>query len=396
MKQIRALKQAAAVVPIAFGGKRNRSRRILAERLAPLRGASTKIAQLMTARDGEDAGEALEALPLSKLQPTLQRVIPDLIADGCDIAPQGRRASLAQVHRARLGGGRDVALKVLLPGVEDDLLSDLSVVGWVGRRAAQKLNQRFDGVEVSDWVSALGDELIGELDYEAEGRIQARYRDAAREVPGVVVPEPVLARAEVLVSVWEEGSSLAEAMAWDDEAARARAGEALSRGILVPMLEHGLVHGDLHPGNVAFRAASESCGESAVVLYDFGATREIDEPAREAWKALIQGDRPAWDALMELGFDGDRLEPLRDRLDGFTALVFGPFREEGPVRIDSAARKASVERLLGEQRMVPRLASPTSAIPVIRTLSGLLSILGHLKASMELAPITLGSSCRAS
>ncbi len=379
MKPLRALKQAAAVAPLAMKGRKGGSRQVLAERLAPLKGASTKIAQLLTARDGEDAGETLEPLPLDQLLPIVHAAAPGLLTEGSRVEPLGRRASLAQVHRAHLEDGREVALKILLPGVGDDLRSDLSVVGWVGRRASRRLNERFDGVGVDEWIAALGDELIGELDYRSEGEIQVRYREAVAAFDGVLVPELVLAEDEVLVSAWEGGSSLADAMGWE-AALRARLGASLARAVLAPMLSEGLVHGDLHPGNVAFRR--EGGGE--VVLYDFGATRQVNPAAREAWNALLHGDGPAWDSLLALGFDGERLAPLRDKLDEFVALLFAPFRSSEAVHVDGAMRKAKVEELLGEHRMVPRLAAPTSTIPAIRTLSGLLSVLGHLDAPMEL------------
>lgn len=378
MKILRTLKQAAAVVPIAMGLGRGRSRKALAERLGPLRGASTKIAQLLSARDGEDAGRALKPLPLKKLLPMLRAAAPELLGDGATVEPRGRRASLGQVHRARLTDGRDAAVKVLLPGVAGDLRSDLSVVGWIGRRAGRRLEQRFDGVAVDDWITALGDELVGELDYRAEGLVQDRYREAAAHVSPAIVPAMILAKDEVLLSAWQGGSPLMDAATWAPEI-RAQLGEGLIEAILAPMLSAGLVHGDLHPGNVAFR--EDRGGE--VVIYDFGATREIAPAARQAWRALLRGDGPAWDALMALGFDGERLQPLRDRLDEFGALLFAPFRQRRPVRIDAAERRASLEALLGEHRMVPRLAAPTSAIPAIRTLSGLLSIIGHLDVAME-------------
>ncbi|QDV09423.1 putative ubiquinone biosynthesis protein UbiB [Planctomycetes bacterium Poly30] len=379
MKSLRTLRQAAAIVPIAMGRGKGRSRQALAERLGPLRGASTKVAQLLSARDGEDAGRALEPLPLARLLPVMRAAAPTLLGDGATIGAQGRRASLGQVHRAELSDGRDAAVKVLLPGVESDLRSDLGLMGWVGRRAGRRLRQRFDGVAVDDWIAALGDELLAELDYRAEAEAQGRYGRAVSSLPHAVVPAVIVAGDEVLISTWEGGSALADAVAWEPDK-RAQLGEALTGAILHPMLTDGLVHGDLHPGNVAFR--EDRGGE--IVLYDFGATREISLPARQAWRALLRGEVPAWDALLTLGFDAERLAPLRDRLDALAALLFAPFRERNATQIDGAERRARADALLGEHRMVPRLAAPTSAIPMIRTLSGLFTILGHLAAPMEL------------
>lgn len=374
MRPIRVLRQAVAAAPLLLA-RRRASRRALAARLGPLRGASTKVAQLLAALDGEDAGRALDPVPLRALLPAVRAAAGDLLGEPPDIEPEGRRASLGQVHRARLTDGRPAALKVLLPGVEADLRADLALAGWLGRRAGRRAAARIGGVEVDDWIGTLGDELLGELDYRAEGEAQRAYRDAVVGVEGVVVPELVRATDGMLVSTWEEAAPLSEAMGWEGPL-RARLGETLAAGVLRALLGPGLAHGDLHPGNVGFRRTGE------VVLYDFGATRRLAADAVVAWRALVRGTGDPWDALLALGFDPDRLEPIRPGLAELAALLFGPFRGPLPTRVRAEPRRARAAELLGEHRMAPRLAAPPDLTPAVRTLSGLLSILGHLDVPM--------------
>ena len=48
-----------------------------------------------------------------------------------EIEPEGRAASLGQVHRARLTSGEDVAVKGQDPGIARAVESDLKLLGWL-------------------------------------------------------------------------------------------------------------------------------------------------------------------------------------------------------------------------------------------------------------------------
>lgn len=379
----RPIRQAAALAaPLLARAARGSARQALEARLAPLQGASTKVAQLLAAREGRDAGARLAPVPLDRL---LAKAAPETRAafdahftslDQLD--PMGRRASLGQVHRGITDRGRTVAVKLTLPGVEKDLGSDLRTLGWVGRRAARR-RTGLDAASVDDWLGALGDELLGELDLPAEGRRQTAFRSAAAALDGFVVPEVIGAAPGLLITGWEPGAQLEDAAGWE-AATRQTLATRLARGVLAPLFDQGLAHGDLHPGNVAFRSGNNP----TAVLYDFGATREAGAESGSRWaRLLVDENADPWDELMALGFDEARLSPLAEHLPELCALVFGPLRG-APTPQEERARR--VEELLGEHRLAPRLAAPTGAIPVVRTVAGLISILGHLDASVTLQP----------
>lgn len=380
---LRPFRHAAALAaPLLARATRGSARRAIEARLGPLQGASTKVAQLLAAREGRDTGAGLKPIPLRRL---LTRITPETRAgleshfssiDQLD--RRGRRASLGQVHQAITDSGRTAAVKLSLPGVDRDLASDLSTLGWVGRRAARR-RTGLDAASIDDWLAALGDELLGELDLPAEAERQRAFRAAAAALEGFVVPEVIGAGPGLLVTAWEPGASLEDAARWEPRL-RAALAERLARGVLEPLFQGDLAHGDLHPGNVAFRA-----GERPVaVLYDFGATRETRPDDGARWeRLLLDGSADPLSELVALGFDEARLAPLAPHLVELCALVFGRLRGES---VPDAERQARVTELLGDHRLAPRLAAPTRAIPVVRTIAGLVAILGHLDSSVALEP----------
>ncbi len=101
------------------------------------------------------------------------------------------RASIAVVHRARLHDGRDVAVKVLRPGIELQVATDLDLFEPLLKMAARhtgdanagSLLQMFDGFRI---------QIGEELDLRNELRAMVNYRQLLDQVdlPLVMVPRP--------------------------------------------------------------------------------------------------------------------------------------------------------------------------------------------------------------
>src|SRR3990170_5598314 len=96
-------------------------------------------------------------------------------------------ASIGQVYRVRLHDGRDVAIKVQYPGVNDAVRADMQNLGML-MRLAKRITPQMDVKAVADELRA---RIIEELDYELEA---SNHRTLARlyrghpfiHVPGVV------------------------------------------------------------------------------------------------------------------------------------------------------------------------------------------------------------------
>ncbi|HEX9944493.1 MAG TPA: AarF/UbiB family protein [Thermoanaerobaculia bacterium] len=164
-------------------------------------------------------------------------------------------ASLAQVHRACLPGGQEVVVKVLRPGIDVLVETDLAAARLALRllRISKKIRRRVDlhrlGVEITETTRA-------ELDLMAEGRNAERF---ARDFAGddrVYLPK--------VFWDWTAGRTLTlENVGWlkiGDLAAldaagirRSQVARDLYRIYLCQIFEHSFVHADPHPGNLFVR-----------------------------------------------------------------------------------------------------------------------------------------------
>jgi ubiquinone biosynthesis protein len=217
--------------------------------------------------DPHPAGEIAE-----QIERELGRPIPELFS-AFEPEPLAA-ASLGQVHAARLHGGEKVAVKVLYPGVERSVAVDLAAtrIGlWL-----------FDFVTVADLGQVyreLRESLLGEMDYEREGR-------AAEEVARNLASDPEVAsrvripaihweatRRRVLTMEFIEGVKINDRVAL--EARGVRVAELVPwavRAFLHMIFRDGFFHCDPHPGNLLVDP------QGRIGIVDFGMNKRL-EPA---------------------------------------------------------------------------------------------------------------------
>ncbi|HYF25850.1 MAG TPA: AarF/UbiB family protein, partial [Baekduia sp.] len=96
-------------------------------------------------------------------------------------------ASIGQVYRATLKDGRDVAVKVQYPGIEEAVRADLGNLGIM----LKLLDRLVPGLGTKEIADEIRDRMVEELDYELEA---ANHRALARQYRGhpfIVVPDVV-------------------------------------------------------------------------------------------------------------------------------------------------------------------------------------------------------------
>ena len=209
-----------------------------------------------------------------------------------DIRPQpAGAASLAQVHEARLLDGRPVVVKVLRPGIDVLVETDLRVIGrvigWL--KWFRFIRRRVD----LDWMIAeFTATTRRELDLHAEGKSAERFAENFADDPGVLLPK-IFWEASAARTLTEENVAFLKIKDRDamraagiDPAAVAR---KLYRVYMRQIFVHDFVHADPHPGNLFVKPSAAGGGAFQVVFVDFGMVAEIPPRLRAALRLFIVG-----------------------------------------------------------------------------------------------------------
>lgn len=191
-------------------------------------------------------------------------------------------ASIAQVHRAVLRDGREVAVKVQRPGIEGRIQSDLHILYTLAHllKGRVKLPGLYSPVGIVREFEAA---MHQELDFLQEARAAVRFRAAFADDPSIVVPwvlEDGGSTRRVLVMQLLKGrpfSSLQSAERPQVEAAM----DHLIEATYAQVFEHGFFHGDPHPGNLMLLE------DGRLAYLDFGLTGQLTVEMRDVVVALF-------------------------------------------------------------------------------------------------------------
>jgi ubiquinone biosynthesis protein len=284
-------------------------------------------------------------------------------------------ASVAQVHAARLADGTDVVLKVQRPGIAAVVERDLDILLTL----AATLEDR------TSWGRTLGllglaagfaDALREELDFTTERDNLAAMAAALGASPcrGVRVPVPHadLSTGRVLVMERLAGTPVGAAqpalVALGPDG-RSRVAGALLATVLDQMLDHGLFHVDLHPGNVLLRP------DGSLGLLDLGSVGRLDSTTRAAFGRLMAAlgsadSLTAGDALLEL-LDRPAEIDERELERALGALIV---RYTAPGASVGAAAFTALFRLVTAHRL-PIPAQVAAVFRTFATLEGTLALI---------------------
>ena len=245
--------------------------------------------------------------PWEEMQPLIERElggrVDDLYAE-FDREPVAA-ASLAQVYRARLHDGTDVAVKVQYPGIDRIVGWDIETIRWLTTIWA-----RIESViDFRPLAAELERNAPDEIDFEHEGRAAEEIAELLASRDDVVVPRIYWERSSrrVLTMDYLDGikiTNVEELRALGvDTAATA---EALIDIYNVMILRHGMFHADPHPGNLFVLPPHD--GEPARIgLVDFGLTKRLPDEFRQQvivlTSAIIAQHRAEVSTAMEdMGF----------------------------------------------------------------------------------------------
>ncbi len=192
-------------------------------------------------------------------------------------------ASLGQVHRAVLRGGREVAVKVQRPGIRERVLKDLDALHELA-----PVFDRFAGptrsVDTARMLEELRHSLVLELDYREEARSLTTMAAQLREFDSIVVPLPVddFTTARVLTMDYVPGVKItAVSPVVRTEVDGAELADQLFRAYLQQILVDGVFHADPHPGNVLLTP------DHRLALIDLGMVGRLSPTVQEHLVKLV-------------------------------------------------------------------------------------------------------------
>jgi ubiquinone biosynthesis protein len=161
-------------------------------------------------------------------------------------------ASLAQVHRAVLHSGRDVAVKIQRPDIHAQLRSDVRILVRMSQ-AMERRTHWAEDMDLSGIVLEFGSTLLTELDYTIEAYNARRLTRVLEPIEGIRVPEVVyelsssgVLTLEFIPGVKSTDTAAIDAAGLDRELLADRVVQAAVKMLMVD----GFFHGDPHPGNV--------------------------------------------------------------------------------------------------------------------------------------------------
>jgi len=180
-------------------------------------------------------------------------------------------ASVAQVHRAHLADGREVAVKVLRPGVRRQIERDQAILlggaRLIALRPKWRANQPVE--HTRHFVEAIHDQT----DLRIEAANYRRFHDNFAGRPNVAFPEVIeaLSSERVLTMQFVRGIKIDALPAAMDAQRKAKLAETVRMTMFKMCFEDGFVHADLHPGNMVVQ------DDDTLVIFDAGLAKLLHE-----------------------------------------------------------------------------------------------------------------------
>ena len=195
-------------------------------------------------------------------------------------------ASLAQVHKAELkSNGKEVAIKVLRPGIEKAFLKDIDAFFFIAR-ALEIFAPSIRRLKPLKVINHFRGIVLEELDLRMELAAAAEFKSNTEDDKEFLVPSVLwdLSTKKVMTTEWVNGIPLSKRK----ELLKANTNlETLAKRIvqkfLLHALQHGFFHADMHQGNL-MRGPGDS-----IISMDFGIMGRIDPYTRRVYAEILMG-----------------------------------------------------------------------------------------------------------
>jgi predicted unusual protein kinase regulating ubiquinone biosynthesis (AarF/ABC1/UbiB family) len=221
--------------------------------------------------------EEIEEIITTELGARMSKIFDDF-----DRKPMAS-ASIGQVHRATLRGGKTVVVKVQRPNIRELVLNDLDAFEEI----AEFLERNTDlgkQLMLRTTLEEFRKAIIQELDYTREASNLEKLSQNLREFEHIIIPSPIhdYCSSRVLTMDYIKGKNVSKlSPIWQTEINGKGLAEELFRAYLKQIIIDGFYHADPHPGNVYITE------EGGLALIDLGMTGRVSEKMRSSLLHLL-------------------------------------------------------------------------------------------------------------
>jgi predicted unusual protein kinase regulating ubiquinone biosynthesis (AarF/ABC1/UbiB family) len=365
----------------------------IVETLGELKGAAMKVGQMLSLHEGMLPPEVATVLR------GLQREAPRVPSEVMEFEIRGAldsyddlfeeldfeafaAASIGQVHLGMLRDGREVAVKIQYPLIDEIVKADLKNL----KTLLRALMGLISDIDFEPIWSELRDRLLEELDYTHEAANIHRMAELHADDSRIIIPEVVkeATTRNVLTMEYVGGISPTEACSDRfDEDVRNRWGAVLAEFVVRGLLEHRLLHADPNLANFAFRE------DGSVVVYDFGCVKQVPETLAngyaELFVAAAEGRRAEVPGILgDMGMHMSGGEPLpAAAIDPYVEMFSEMLRVDPPYTFgeDEDVYRRLFELGLANMEYSKDVVFPEDAIFIDRALGGHFGNLSRLRAT---------------
>lgn len=241
------------------------------------------------ARDLEALQDKMAPFPQEEAEAAVEAALgKPLDALYVKFGPVVAAASIAQVHRAEVAteaGPRQVAVKILRPGIARRFRIDLDAFAYAARKA-EALSNEARRLRLIEVVATLERTVALEMDLRLEGAALSEMAENTKDDPDFRVPAVDWDRTakDVLTLEWIEATPLS-----DRETLKAKGFDLprLAAIVIQTFLRHalrdGFFHADMHPGNLFVDH------EGRLVAVDFGIMGRLGPKERRFLAEILYG-----------------------------------------------------------------------------------------------------------
>ncbi|KAH8364003.1 hypothetical protein KR084_001410, partial [Drosophila pseudotakahashii] len=294
--------------------------------------------------------------------------LPEEIYQEFDYKPVAA-ASLAQVFKAKLPSGEQVAVKVQYNDLQKRFISDLGTIIFL-----QDIVEWFFKDYNFGWIlNDLRRNLVLELNFLQEGQNAERCAKDMQKFSFVHVPKVhwSYTKTRVLTLEWMDGCKINDLKTIKKEKLSLKEIDVkLFETFAEQIFYTGFVHADPHPGNIFVRKNTKN-GRADIILLDHGLYEELPQNVRgplcEFWEATVLRDEAKMQSAAEKIGIADYMrfaevlfqQPIRNR----SGSIRGKLSQEDIDHMQEIARN-NFEHIMGTLKEMPR-----SMLFVVRNLN---------------------------